>query len=62
MIGEEDVLFRPVSRGWLKAESLIDGTVDLAYVMLLNEAIDVEMENDRRYTVAQKRRSGKHGG
>ena len=45
MVGHEDWLFRPVLRGMLKAESLQDGTVDLAFIGLLNEAIDVEQEN-----------------
>lgn len=49
MVEEEDWLFRPVVRGVLKAESLIDGTVDLAFVALLNEALDVETENQARY-------------
>lgn len=48
MTESEDWVFRPVARGWLKAESLIDGTVDLAYVALINEAIDVEQENQLR--------------
>lgn len=39
---------RPVLRGMLKAESLLDGTVDLEFVALLNEAIDVEAENTHR--------------
>jgi hypothetical protein len=45
MIGEEDWLFRPVLRGMLKAESLLDCTVDMEFIALLNEAIDVEQEN-----------------
>lgn len=48
MIENEDWLFRPVLRGMLKAESLMDGTVDLAYLALINEAIDVEAENMAR--------------
>lgn len=48
MIEEEEPLFRPVLRGMLRAESLVDGSVDLAFVLLCNEAIDVEAENDRR--------------
>jgi hypothetical protein len=48
MMQEEDWLFRPVLRGLLRAESLLDGTVDLEYVGLLNEAIDVEQENQYR--------------
>jgi hypothetical protein len=38
----------PVERGWLRAESLVDGTVDLPYVALLNDAIAVSDENRRR--------------
>lgn len=45
LTGGEDWLLRPVMRGILRAESLRDGTVDLEYVDLLNEAIDVEMIN-----------------
>lgn len=52
MDGEEDWIFRPVMRGLLRAESLVDGSVDLAYVALLNEAIDVEQENTARARAA----------
>lgn len=48
MADEEDWLFRPVLFGILRAESLVDGTVDLAYVALLNEALDVKAENQNR--------------
>ncbi len=48
MAEEEDWLFRPVLRGMLRAESLLDGSVDLAFIDLLNEAIDVEQENSLR--------------
>lgn len=48
MIEEEDWLFRPVLRGLIKAESLLDGTVDLAFIALLNEAMEVEAENSYR--------------
>jgi hypothetical protein len=57
MVEDEQVLFRPVLRGILRAESLVDGSVDLAYVMLLNEAIDVEQENDRRATAYEKQKA-----
>lgn len=49
MIEQEDWLFRPVLRGLIKAESLKDGSVDLAYIALLNEALDVEQENTLRH-------------
>lgn len=44
----EDWLFRPVLRGLISGESLINGAVDLEYIGLLNEALDVEQENQFR--------------
>ena len=44
----DDWLLRPVFRGLCKYESLIDGTLDIADVALLNDAIDVADENARR--------------
>lgn len=61
MVEQEDWLFRPVLRGLIKAESLVDGSVDLAYVALLNEAIDVEIENQFRYRKHVKSKEGHHG-
>lgn len=43
-----DWLYRPVSRGWCKAESLFDGTLDLAQIAEMNDAIDVYEENQFR--------------
>lgn len=48
MVEHEDWVFRPVLRGLIKGESLLDGSVDLGYIALLNEAIDVEQENTHR--------------
>lgn len=48
MVEQEDWLFRPVLRGLLRPESLLDSSVDLAFIALLNEAIDVEQENTHR--------------
>lgn len=48
MADGEDWLFRPVMRGLLKAESLLDTNIDLEFIALLNEAIDVEQENQAR--------------
>lgn len=45
MEGGEDWLFRPVVAGYLKAESLLDPNIDLEFIALLNEAIDVQQEN-----------------
>lgn len=39
---------RPIMRGLMKFESLIDGSVDLCDIALLNDAIDVQDENDHR--------------
>lgn len=48
MAEDEDWLLRPVLRGLMKAESLLDPSVDLAFIALLNEALDVEQENTYR--------------
>lgn len=61
MVEQEDLLFRPVLRGMYRAESLVDGSVDLAFVMLCNEALDVEVENERRAHAALKQRGTKNG-
>lgn len=45
---EEDWVFRPVLRGLIPAIALLDGSVDLEFIGLLNEAIDVEQENTAR--------------
>lgn len=39
---------RPVLHRLCLYESLKDGTLDLADIVLLNEALDVEAENKRR--------------
>lgn len=54
MIGEEDWLMRPVLRGLIRAESLLDGSIDLEFIALLNEALDVETENRLRLEKALK--------
>jgi hypothetical protein len=50
MVDAEDWLFRPVLRGLIKAETLwsTDSPLDLAAIALLNEALDVEQENQYR--------------
>lgn len=45
---QEDWIMRPVLRGLIRYESLKDGTLDLQDIALLNEALDVEAENDYR--------------
>lgn len=39
---------RPVLAGKCHYESLKDGTLDLEDIALLNEALDVQAENERR--------------
>jgi hypothetical protein len=41
-------LFRPVEHGFCKYESLIDGTLSLADVFEMNQAIDLMIENRNR--------------
>lgn len=44
---------RPVMRGWIKYESLLDGTLSLFDLAEMNEAIDVLDENNARLRAAQ---------
>lgn len=46
---------RPVLRGLCRYESLIDGTLGLEDVVLMNEALDVEAENRYRLEKATPR-------
>jgi hypothetical protein len=43
-----DWALRPVMRGLIKYESLIDGTLDIYDLGVLNDAIDMEEENTRK--------------
>ena len=43
-----DWLYRPMTEGFCKYESLIDGTLDLADVAELNDIIAVRDENQAR--------------
>lgn len=47
MADGEDWLLRPVTRGMCRYESLKDGTIDLADLDRMNEALDV-IEANRR--------------
>lgn len=59
MIGEEDFVMRPVLAGRLDAAHLFDGTMTLAQIALLNEALDVETENTLR--IRQHERNSQRG-
>ena len=39
---------RPVLAKVCKFESLLDGTLDIEHIALMNDALDIEAENDRR--------------
>lgn len=56
MYSGRDFLFRPVLAGALKAESLVDGTVDLEFILEINDALDVQDENEQRMHDAVKNR------
>lgn len=43
--GGEDWILRPALEGMCKYESLKDGTLDLADVSLMNDALDVKAAN-----------------
>lgn len=55
MDGEEDILMRPILRGMCRYESILDPAMDLEDFVLMNEALDVEIENQlRARRVAEK--------
>ena len=51
----EDWLLRPCLSGMCRYESLKDGTLDLADVAAMNDALDVRAENERRWYAAQRK-------
>ncbi len=50
----ESWILRPVMRKMCLYESLKDGTLDLVDIAKMNEALDVEAENERRYREANE--------
>lgn len=55
MPDDEDWLWRPVLRGMIKAETLLDPGVGLEFIADCNDALDVQDENDWRLNEALKR-------
>lgn len=53
---DEDYLLRPVIRGMCKFESLRDGSVDLADIALMNDALAVDAENAARLQASMEAR------
>ena len=51
----EDWLLRPVLAGCCRYESLIDGSLTLEDIANLNDALDVKVENERRYQDYQEK-------
>lgn len=51
-----DWLIRPVLAQLCRYESLIDGTLGLADIAVMNEALDVQAENERRYHKSMRRK------
>jgi hypothetical protein len=49
----DDWLWRPVGE-LCKYESVIDGTLTLADIAVMNNILDVRQENERRYLEANK--------
>ncbi|WP_406569088.1 DUF6889 family protein [Burkholderia cenocepacia] len=47
-----------MSRGWCKYESLLDGTLGLDDVALMNDAIAVQADNEAAYRRKMERENG----
>jgi len=56
---QEDWLLRPVIKGMCKYESLLDGTLDLADIALMNDALDVVADNEYLIEEAREKESKK---
>ncbi|WP_196250173.1 DUF6889 family protein [Chromobacterium violaceum] len=48
---------RPVLNGMCKYESLKDGSLDLADIALMNDALDVRADNEQRLSEYRERRN-----
>lgn len=59
MSAGDDWLLRPVVAGCCRFESLVDGTLSLGDIAVMNEALDVRDENERRYYAAREREHGR---
>lgn len=54
MTDGEDWVMRPNLEGLCSYESLKDGTIDLVDIARMNEALDVKIENERRFRKANE--------
>lgn len=48
-------MMRPVLEGLCKYESLLDGTLGLEDILVMNDALDVKYENEARYRKATEK-------
>lgn len=55
MASGEEWLLRPVLEGLCNYESLIDGSLDLFDIAVMNDALDVKYENESRIIKAESR-------
>ena len=51
----EDWVMRPIAEKMCSYESVKNYTIDLADIAAMNEALDVRVENERRYRKATER-------
>lgn len=56
MPDEEDWLWRPVANGMCKYESVVDGTLSLYDIAVMNDILTVKQENEVRYMEANNER------
>ena len=56
-----DWLLRPVIAGMCKYESLIDGTLTMVDVAIMNDALDVRADNDYLAAEAAERERARNG-
>ncbi|MDN7494830.1 hypothetical protein QZM89_06510 [Burkholderia gladioli] len=56
--GSEDWLLAPVHAQMCRYESLLDGTLGLADIALMNDSLAVRADNE---AAARRRQEGKHG-
>ncbi|WP_425123014.1 DUF6889 family protein [Burkholderia gladioli] len=49
----------PVARGWCKYESLLDGSLSLEDVALMNDALAVRADNEAEWRRIQEREHGR---
>lgn len=56
-----DWLLRPVIAGMCRYESLVDGTLTMVDISIMNDALDVRADNEHLATEAAERERANHG-